>query len=153
MNLEERVEANKKKFLEQFALSRGNISIACTNSGIVRSTYYEWINGDSAFAQSVSDALETNKDIAETIIQKAIEGFTYTEEVTEFDDKGKVLRTKKIKKHQSPDGKLALQFLQAKAQERGYGKTLDITSGGKPIQTAPFVLVVKEDEDGIDSSE
>jgi hypothetical protein len=153
MSLEERIEANKKKFLEQFVLSRGNISIACANSGITRTTYYEWVKNDKVFEQSVNDALETNKDIAETIIQKAIEGFTYVEEVTEYDDKGKVLRTKKIKKHQSPDGKLALQFLQAKAQERGYGKTLDITSGGKPIQTAPFVLVVKEDEDGSDTSE
>lgn len=149
---DERTEASKRKFLEQYALSRGNISVACVNTGISRRTYYDWKENDKNFAESVEDVLETNKDIAETIMQKSIEGFTYTEEVTEFDEKGKTVRVKKIKKQQLPDGKLALQFLQAKATERGYGKTLDITSGGKTI-TVPFVLVVKEDEDGDDTTE
>ena len=63
---------SKDKFLENFKLSLGNISISCEASGISRQTYYNWIKQDTDFAQECKDIEERNLDLAEMKLLNAI---------------------------------------------------------------------------------
>lgn len=63
---------SKEKFLENFKLSLGNVSISCEASGISRQTYYNWIKQDSDFANECKDIEERNLDLAEMKLLNAI---------------------------------------------------------------------------------
>lgn len=63
---------SKEKFLENFKLSLGNISISCEASGISRQTYYNWVKQDTTFAQECKDIEERNLDLAEMKLLNAI---------------------------------------------------------------------------------
>lgn len=63
---------SKDKFLENFKLSLGNISISCEASGISRQTYYNWIKQDPDFANQCKDIEERNLDLAEMKLLNAI---------------------------------------------------------------------------------
>ena len=63
---------SKEKFLENFKLSLGNISISCEASGISRQTYYNWRKQDPDFSQLCEDIEERNLDLAEMKLLNAI---------------------------------------------------------------------------------
>jgi hypothetical protein len=63
---------SKDKFLENFKLSLGNISISCEASGISRQTYYNWLKQDAEFQQTCKDIEERNLDLAEMKLLNAI---------------------------------------------------------------------------------
>jgi len=63
---------NKEKFLENFKLSLGNISISCEASNISRQTYYNWRKQDGDFAKQCEDIEERNLDLAEMKLLTAI---------------------------------------------------------------------------------
>jgi len=63
---------SKDKFLENFKLSLGNVSISCEASGISRQTYYNWIKQDPDFANQCKDIEERNLDLAEMKLLNAI---------------------------------------------------------------------------------
>ena len=63
---------SKEKFIENFELSLGNISISCEASGISRQTYYNWIKQDLGFATKCKDIEERNLDLAEMKLLNAI---------------------------------------------------------------------------------
>ncbi len=63
---------SKEKFLENYKLSLGNISISCEASGISRQTYYNWIKSDVDFLQECRDIEERNLDLAEMKLLNAI---------------------------------------------------------------------------------
>jgi hypothetical protein len=63
---------SKDKFLDNFKLSLGNISISCEASGISRQTYYNWRKQDPEFSQLCEDIEERNLDLAEMKLLNAI---------------------------------------------------------------------------------
>ncbi len=63
---------SKEKFLDNFKLSLGNISISCEASGISRQTYYNWLKQDAEFQQTCKDIEERNLDLAEMKLLNAI---------------------------------------------------------------------------------
>ncbi len=63
---------SKEKFLDNFKLSLGNISISCEASGISRQTYYNWRKQDAEFSQTCDDIEERNLDLAEMKLLNAI---------------------------------------------------------------------------------
>jgi hypothetical protein len=63
---------SKDKFLDNFKLSLGNISISCEASGISRQTYYNWRKQDPEFSQLCEDIEERNLDLAEMKLLSAI---------------------------------------------------------------------------------
>lgn len=91
---------SKEKFLENFKMSFGNISISCEASGISRQTYYNWVKRDSDFAQECRDIEERNLDLAEMKLLSAIR-----------------------------EGKTAelLFYLKTKGKQRGYVERQEIT--------------------------
>lgn len=91
---------SKDRFLENFKMSFGNISISCEASGISRQTYYNWIKSDGDFKQQCRDIEERNLDLAEMKLLNAIR-----------------------------EGKTAelLFYLKTKGKQRGYVERQEIT--------------------------
>ena len=63
-------EENKNFFLEIFEKSACNISVACKKLNISRTTFYQWREQDSSFAEEMHNLIEAEKDYAETTIKK-----------------------------------------------------------------------------------
>lgn len=67
--------AKKRKFLEAYSQTNGNITDSSRIAGIDRTTYYNWLKDDSDFALQVLDhEAELNDEIRQVLIQKAAEG-------------------------------------------------------------------------------
>lgn len=65
----------KKKFIENWRITRGNITKCCSIVNINRSTYYDWLEKDENFARGVADAeAELNDDMREALIDKGAGG-------------------------------------------------------------------------------
>ncbi len=62
----------QKRFAKYFYAQLGNISIACTLSGIARQTFYNWMSNSEAFAQVVDDVREKTIDYVESKLMKNI---------------------------------------------------------------------------------
>lgn len=62
----------KSSALEAYRKSMGNIAHACRTVGIVRQTFYNWMENDPEFAQAVDDAKEEAIDVVETQLMKLI---------------------------------------------------------------------------------
>lgn len=109
---------NKTKFLENFKLSFGNISIACEASNITRQTYYNWMKKDGDFARECKDIEERNLDFAEMKLINAIR-----------------------------EGKTAelLFYLKTKGKSRGYVERQEIT-GAQGQKLFEVVIVDKAEQ-------
>ena len=112
----------KPKFLQALELSAGNISRACMSVRINRSTYYDWLEKDPAFAESVDDVKESLIDLVES---KLLEN---------------------IKR-----GNVAAQifFLKTRAKSRGYDEK-QVESSSEMIQkrlTELSRLIIKRDSE------
>jgi hypothetical protein len=67
----------KGKFLEAYKISAFNISQACRQIGIDRSTYYKWLVKDEDFATAIKDKREELTDFVESkLIEKISNGDT-----------------------------------------------------------------------------
>ena len=64
-------KSDKKRFLEIFEKKDAHISKACKASKVGRRTYYEWIDADEEFKQSVDDVREGLKDDTEVWLIEA----------------------------------------------------------------------------------
>lgn len=71
--LNDTTNANKKAAIEALRKTLGNVSKACEAVNISRTQFYEWVNEDPDFAQSLKDVREKTVDIAETALQKLIQ--------------------------------------------------------------------------------
>jgi len=71
--LNDTTNANKKAAIEALRKTLGNVSKACEAVNISRTQFYEWVNEDADFAQSLKDIREKTVDIAETALQKLIQ--------------------------------------------------------------------------------
>jgi hypothetical protein len=112
---------SKEKFLENFKLSLGNISISCEASGISRQTYYNWIKQDTDFANECKDIEERNLDLAEMKLLNAIR-----------------------------EGKTAelLFYLKTKGKKRGYVERQEITGAeGQQLFEVRIIDTAQQIED------
>jgi hypothetical protein len=112
---------SKQKFLENFKLSLGNISISCEASGISRQTYYNWIKQDTDFANECKDIEERNLDLAEMKLLNAIR-----------------------------EGKTAelLFYLKTKGKKRGYVERQEITGAeGQQLFEVRIIDTAQQIED------
>lgn len=60
----------KKEFLKAYEAKANNISLACKGVGIVRQTYYNWMENDPEFAQEIENLNEAELDFAETQLKR-----------------------------------------------------------------------------------
>lgn len=98
---------NKKVAIEALKKTLGNVSKACEAVGIDRSTFYDWVNSDPAFAKAMKDVREKTVDIAETALQKLI---------------------------QEGNPTAIIFFLKTQAKDRGYREGMEHTGeGGKDL--------------------
>jgi len=72
-----KMNTNKKKVLDQLQKSKGTITTACINSGISRTSFYEYYNQDAEFRANVIDIQEASIDHVEgKLMEKIDEGDT-----------------------------------------------------------------------------
>lgn len=112
---QKRTTINKAKFLEAFSGAAGNVTHACNEIGIGRTTYNLWINTDPKFALEVDNQKEENLDYAESALMFNI----------------------KAKKESS-----IFYFLNNQGGSRGYSRqmNLDHTTKGDAIQKSTVDL-------------
>jgi len=70
---EEELTANQKTFLKVFNAVMCNISLACQQSNIGRTTYYMWLKDNPAFKENIENIKESNIDYAESKLMQAIQ--------------------------------------------------------------------------------
>ena len=87
---EERMEKNKKAFLEALRLNMGNVSKAmeCTNIKS-RQTHYRWLEEDADYKAEVDAINEANIDLAEGELMKNIKSGDTTSMIFFLKTKGK----------------------------------------------------------------
>lgn len=64
---------NKDEFLKVFKKALGNVSVACQNFDIERSTFYDWYNNDADFKAKADAVKEIRKDFIESALDKKIQ--------------------------------------------------------------------------------
>jgi hypothetical protein len=68
-------QQKKELFVDSYQKLLGHIGNTCRAVGISRKTYYNWLENDSNFTQSILELeMDLNDDIREVLIQKAAEG-------------------------------------------------------------------------------
>lgn len=67
-----RTRLKKEAFLELFPKEMGNVSKICEKVGIGRTTYYEWLKKDQAFAEEIENCEEGLIDYVESKMYKLI---------------------------------------------------------------------------------
>lgn len=60
-------------FLKVFEKALGNVTVACTNFGIERQTFYNWYNADEEFRTACDAVKEKRKDFIESALDKRIQ--------------------------------------------------------------------------------
>lgn len=68
------MEDRKQRFIENLKATSGIICLACTNTGINRSTYYRWKEADAEFREQVEEVMEAQVDFVESKLLSAIKG-------------------------------------------------------------------------------
>jgi hypothetical protein len=65
----------KKKFIEAYEKTNGNITDSASIAGIARATYYNWLEKDDGFAMRILDSeADLNDEIRQVLISKAADG-------------------------------------------------------------------------------
>lgn len=67
------LRGKKGKFLIEYERASWNISEACRETGIGRSTYYRWLRSSPQFSEAIDEAKEAQVDRAESALFKKIE--------------------------------------------------------------------------------
>lgn len=63
---------NRNDFLKVFEKALGNVSVACSNFGIERCTFYDWYNHDDEFREKADAVKEIRKDFLESAFDKRV---------------------------------------------------------------------------------
>ena len=64
---------SKEEFLKTFKKALGNITVACNNFDIERTTFYDWYNNDPDFRAKADAVKEIRKDFIESALDKRIQ--------------------------------------------------------------------------------
>jgi hypothetical protein len=95
----------QKRFLAALSDTWGNVSAACTATGISRATHYNW-RKDDVYSEAVEHIEERNLDRAETALQGLIEAGNVT---------------------------AIIFYLKTKGRKRGYTEKIDVTTDREPV--------------------
>jgi len=70
-------KARQRAWIDAYKASLFNVTTACSEIGIDRSTYYRWLENDPSFSQTVQEAREEKLDfIEDQLLSKIAEGDT-----------------------------------------------------------------------------
>tara|TARA_R100000781_G_C4016747_1_gene105613 strand:- start:73 stop:420 length:348 start_codon:yes stop_codon:yes gene_type:complete len=103
----ERTQDNKELLLKALQKSLGIVTEACEKAGLSRTQHYKWYKEDEEYRKQVQEIEGMFIDFAETHLKDQIE-------------KGSTPAT--------------IFYLKTRGKRRGYGDSLDITSGEEPIK-------------------
>ena len=103
----ERTQDNKELLLKALHKSLGIVTEACEKTGLSRTQHYKWYTEDEDYRKKVQEIDGMFIDFAETHLKEQIE-------------KGSTPAT--------------IFYLKTRGKKRGYGDSLDITSGDEPIK-------------------
>ena len=106
------MDSIKKKMLERLSDRMGNISKACTDCNIGRSTHYLWLESDAEYKAEVESLTEGLIDHVEDKLIEKINGVSIAKGV---DDDGKP-----IVYDVPPSDTAIIFFLKTRAKKRGY---------------------------------
>lgn len=67
-----RFDANKAKMLKALEKHLGNVSMACMDSGVGRTTHYEWMANDRDYNQAVTELKNVAIDFYESALHDRI---------------------------------------------------------------------------------
>jgi hypothetical protein len=112
-------EQRKAMFLDALKKNLYVITAACEQTGVGRTTFYEWMKSDEEFKKSVEEIEEIQTDFVETQL---------------------------LKKIKEGSERSILFYMKYKGRKRGYTDSLDITSGGDKI-TEIKLIQIKNKED------
>jgi hypothetical protein len=104
---QKRTQENKKKLLKALHKSLGIVTEACEKAELSRTQHYTWYKEDEEYRKQVQEIDGMFIDFAETHLKDQIE-------------KGSTPAT--------------IFYLKTRGKKRGYGESLDITSGEEPIK-------------------
>ena len=102
-----RTQDSKKKLLKALQKSLGIVTEACDKAELSRTQHYKWYKEDEEYRKKVNEIEGMFIDFAETHLKDQIE-------------KGSTPAT--------------IFYLKTRGKRRGYGDSLDITSGEEPIK-------------------
>jgi len=74
MSSKKAMQNRKKQILELYPKKACNVSAVCSAVGITRKTFYDYVNSDSDFKESIEESKEALLDNAESVLQKKIMG-------------------------------------------------------------------------------
>jgi hypothetical protein len=124
------IEQRKRRFLERFATC-GNVSTACKQAAVGRTTVYAWQEHDEAFLAAYRQAeLAATEYLEEVALTRAVEGqrrLKFTKEGNAILDPA----TGEPYTEQHTSDLLLIFLLKARAPEK-YRERLDITRVGEP---------------------
>ena len=122
-------DAIKDKLIKSLQFHLGNIKKSCADTGINRSTYYEWYNNDPFFRQQVDDIHEGVIDFVESELHNQISEGNIT---------------------------AIIFFLKTKGKKRGYVERteLDVTQQNVPdlsnLSSDEIINILKLSEGGVE---
>ena len=116
----------KKRFIEIYFKSLGDITTTCKEIKISRWTFYAWLEKDKKFKQEIEEQDNVNLDFAENCLKK---------------------------KMRDGDTRAIIFFLESKGKKRGYGNSIDVTTNGKAITHEPITIEVIDSRDKVDNKE
>lgn len=110
--------AKKQDILQSLRGTLGIINSACTQAGVSRKTYYNWIREDPDFAEKADEIIETQKDVGEAALLKLI---------------------------RDGDTAAIIFYAKTKLKDRGYVERKEITGkDGEPIRNT--IIQVPDDD-------
>ena len=74
MGSKKAIQNRKKQILELYPKKACNVSAVCSAVGITRKTFYDYVNSDSDFKESIEESKEALLDNAESVLQRKIMG-------------------------------------------------------------------------------
>ena len=105
-NEQKRTQSNKKKLIDALEKSLGIVTEACEKAQLSRTQFYKWYKEDKKFRQQVDSIEGKFIDFTETHLKEQIK---------------------------NNNTQATIFYLKTRGRKRGYGDSLDITSGEEPI--------------------
>lgn len=84
-----KTEQHKKAIIEALEQSLGVVTTACKKVGVGRTTFYQWVKDDPAFANDVRDISDIALDFAESQLHKQIKDGSTAATIFYLKTKGK----------------------------------------------------------------
>ena len=82
-------DTTKQRLLECMKKNLGNISHACEQVKIPRTTYYKWYNDDEKFREAIQEITEAEIDFVESCLKREIKDGNVTAQIFYLKTKGK----------------------------------------------------------------